>query len=306
MPFNLLRTFDFLATVMVYNFNVKKWEITTADIVIKTADRTIAYSGTLAAIINKITLRDNSMSYTITVSKAGYTTYTSVFTSDELKQYLKSEDKGPLIINLNESVTDIDGNTYNTAVIGTQVWMAENLKVTKYNEGTALQLVTNMTPNPLFSKFTQVYSWYNFDPGFKDIYGALYSSGVVHSYPDKNICPVGWHPSNSSDWLSMLLTLDPNSTVDFAHVSEIAGAGLKAKGTIEEGNGYWHVPNTGATNESGFTGLPGGRFDNTFQGMGYFGYWWIHFETRVLSNNSIGVFGSETDSGGLSIRCVKD
>jgi uncharacterized protein (TIGR02145 family) len=209
-------------------------------------------------------------------------------------------------VNAGGYVTDIDGNTYNTVLIGKRIWMTENLKVTKYNNGTPVGFVNTLVPPSAFSKFTESYCWYNFDPASKDIYGALYSSKVAGIYPDKNICPVGWHPSNGSDWLDLLKTLDPNASSDYGHPSQIAGAGLKATGTIEGGDGYWHDPNTGATNVSGFTGLPGGKFDGKFEGMGYFGYWWINYEMRVLSNNSTYVGGSETDSYGLSIRCVKD
>jgi len=201
--FDVVKAFDFLTTVMVYNFSVKNWELTTANIIIKAVDSTIAYSGTLAAITNQITLRDNSMKYILRVSKVGYLTYTAIFTTDELKLYFKSEDKGPLIIRLNsvnsESVTDIDGNVYHTVKIGTQVWMAENLKTTKYNDASS---IPNLTDNAGWVGLTSgAYCWYNNDAiTNKNIYGALYNWYAVNT---GKLCPGGWHIPAISEWETM-------------------------------------------------------------------------------------------------------
>jgi uncharacterized protein (TIGR02145 family) len=201
-------------------------------------------------------------------------------------------------------VTDIDGNTYSTVKIGTRIWMAENLKVTRFNDGTELHYMSDQS-TAVDGWHAPAYCWYNFDSMNKEIYGALYTSGVLITM-GKNICPVGWHHSDSPDWLDMLRTLDPLASKDFAHVSQTAGGGLKSTGNVEAGNGYWHAPNIGATNVSGFRALPGGTFNGTFKGIGIGTSFWLGLEYRTLSYISTAIGGSETDSGSRSVRCVKD
>jgi uncharacterized protein (TIGR02145 family) len=202
-------------------------------------------------------------------------------------------------------VTDIDGNTYSTVKIGSRIWMAENLKVTKFNDGTDLRYASDLS-NMDDGYHVQIYSWYNFDPVNKDIYGALYTGGAVIAL-GKNMCPVGWHPSDSPDWLDMLKTLDPNARNDFFNCSHTAGAGLKSTGTLEAGNGYWHEPNTGATNESGFRALPGGEYwEGIFRGMSNKASFWVRTTTRNFSYSDTEVRGTDSFEGAHSVRCVKD
>jgi uncharacterized protein (TIGR02145 family) len=208
-------------------------------------------------------------------------------------------------VTFNTKIADIDGNTYNTVTIGTQVWMAENLKTTRFNDGTPIDLVTIDT---LWKKMTNPgYCWFNNDGStYKNLYGALYYLGA-NTYPDpnwygsKNLCPVGWRIPNMEDDVYTLTNLFGGQSV--------AAVQLKEAGTL-----HWNSPNTGATNESGFTALPGGyrAYDGTFQSFGSVGVWWTN--ERSTPSSSFRKFSMTSDatelfsygSGmGCSIRCIK-
>ncbi|MBI5010148.1 MAG: fibrobacter succinogenes major paralogous domain-containing protein, partial [Bacteroidia bacterium] len=137
-------------------------------------------------------------------------------------------------------VSDIDGNVYQTVTIGTQVWMKENLKTTKLNDGIALP---NVIDNAAWAALTTTgYCWYNNDATtYKSTYGALYNWYAVNT---GKLCPIGWHVPSDDEWT--LLTT-------FRGGYSVAGGKLKETGTL-----HWTSPNTGATNETGFTALPGG------------------------------------------------
>jgi len=304
--FDVVKTFDFLVTVMVYNFSIKNWELTTANIIIRAADSTIAYNDTLKAITNQITLRDNSTSYFLSVSKVGYQTYTDIFTADELKLYFKSEDNGPLIISLNsESVTDIDGNLYHTVVIGTQVWMAENLKTTKYNDDST---IPNVTDNTGWVGLTSgAYCWYNNDAKTnKNVYGALYNWYAVNT---GKLCPNGWHVPTLGEWYILV-----KSTSKYDTINNIIGNELMETGTT-------HWIESWGTNKTGFTGLPGGHrsYNGEYADIGRKGYFWsynydvylwpaaYYFHLPIpLSWHSTPMSTSDPMSQGSSIRCLKD
>ncbi len=195
------------------------------------------------------------------------------------------------------TITDIDGNIYNKITIGAQVWMVENLKVTKYNDGTAIQLVTNGTAweNP-----TPGYCWYDNDEStYKNPYGALYNWYTVNT---GKLCPTGWHMPTDAEWDILINYLGGDS---------IAGCKMKETGTT-----HWNSPNTGANNESGFTGLPGGYRNSSgnFSYMDYNAYFWS--STMRNSNSAWGrklnyasedvIHHYDTKGCGFSIRCLKD
>ena len=205
------------------------------------------------------------------------------------------------------SLTDIDGNAYKTVQIGTQIWMAENLKTTRYKDGTNIMYVTSDTAWAALSDRQRypdppgAYCWYNNNPANKDIYGALYSAWAVN----KDVCPVGWHEINSYELYQLTLLYDPSTYYGFN--SSSAGGQLK-----ESGFQHWLDPNTGATNESGFTALPGGSREpsSTFQGLGLEGHWymdngWAYFH---LSKDSYVVSESNSSPSerAYSVRCIKD
>jgi len=199
------------------------------------------------------------------------------------------------------TVTDIDGNVYHYVTIGPQVWMVENLRTTKFRDGTTIPLVTNNTTWRNLT--TPGYCWYNHDEAsYKNIYGALYNWYAINT---GKLAPVGWHVPSVDDWQVL---------IDFLGGENVAGGKLKETGTA-----HWLSPNTGATNEKGFTALPGGhRYDLygdlNFRNIGYQGYWWssnysnahMHF---YLSYNSSYLSWEPYDqnkTNGLSVRCVRD
>jgi uncharacterized protein (TIGR02145 family) len=192
------------------------------------------------------------------------------------------------------SVTDIDGNVYRTVQVGTRTWMAENLKTTRYNDGTPLPHVTDgLAWNALTSA---AYSWYlNSEVTYKAVYGAIYNWYAVSETNPKNVCPTGWHVP---------------SILEFESLS--GGGDLKETGTT-----HWESPNTGATNNTGFTGLPGGyRLSGSFLDLGKTGMFWSSTadplnpsmaKARRLGYDTshFGVSGG-TKSNGWSVRCIKD
>jgi uncharacterized protein (TIGR02145 family) len=194
--------------------------------------------------------------------------------------------------------TDGDNNNYKVVEIGSQVWMAENLKTTKYKDGTPVPLVTDAAAWSILN--APGYCWYNNDESSnKATYGALYHWLTGNT---GNLCPTGWHVPSNAEWTT-LTTFSGSET----------GSGGKLK---ETGTTHWSSPNTGATNEYGFTALPGGHrgIDGTFSNIGTYGYWDSGTEYnssnrygRVMINNSsdvtVGPYGKRQ---GLSVRCLKD
>jgi uncharacterized protein (TIGR02145 family) len=140
-----------------------------------------------------------------------------------------------------QTVKDIDGNVYKTITIGTQVWMAENLRTTKLDDGKIVPLVTD---DKIWAGLnTPAYCWYtNNAPENKNKYGALYNWYTVST---NKLCPRGWHVPTDAEWKTLITNLGGES---------VAGGKLKEKGTS-----HWQSPNAGATNETGFTALPSGE-----------------------------------------------
>ena len=204
-----------------------------------------------------------------------------------------------------ETVTDIDGNVYQTVQIGDQCWMAENLKVTKYRNGDP---IPNVTDDMEWGILTSgAYGDYNNDVKYVDTYGRLYNWYAVDD--SHEVAPEGWHVPSDAEWKILVERL--------GFYSINAGGKMKSIGTIEEGTGLWHFPNTGATNESGFSGLPGGyRSDQggRFFGLGYVAYFWscteyigVYAWSRPLHYDNIQVFGyGVSKRRGFSVRCIKD
>jgi len=200
------------------------------------------------------------------------------------------------------TITDIDGNVYKTVKIGTQWWMAENLKTTRYNDGSAIPLVTDASVWKYLS--TPGYCWHNNDTTRKNPYGALYNFYVVNT---GKLAPTGWHMPTDAEWTILTTYLGGDN---------VAAGKMKSTGTIEAFTGLWHHPNTGATNESGFTAVPaGGRFyDGSFVLNGYYSRWWSSSESitsyawsRLLTYGSWDVYRYDDDKNyGLSVRCVRD
>ena len=200
--------------------------------------------------------------------------------------------------NYAQTVTDIDGNVYNTVTIGTQVWLKENLKTTKFNDGNSIPNITDATA--WASLTTPAYCWYNNDePANKNTYGALYNWRTVNS---GKLCPSGLHVPTDLEWTEL---------TDYLGGENLAGGKLKETGTL-----HWNSPNTGATNETGFTALPGGNraYYRLFCGIGDFGFWWstTEHETRYAwyrqlhQGFSFVMNAYHDEQMGLSVRCLRN
>lgn len=191
------------------------------------------------------------------------------------------------------TVLDIDHNLYHTVIIGSQQWLVENLLTTRLNDGTVLP--TAIGGEIWSSLSTPAYSWYLNNESYKNIYGALYN---WYSINTKKLCPVNWHVPSDSEWTVLNTYLGNN-------------AGTKMK---ENGNTHWIRPNSDATNESGFTGLPGGyrSYNGSFYYIGSTGYWWSSTERDpskawALDLNTYGTALyriSTYKTSGFSVRCV--
>lgn len=196
------------------------------------------------------------------------------------------------------TVTDIDGNVYPIVTIGTQQWLAADLKTTRYRNGDP---IPNLLDSVAWSSTTEGgYGYYNNDPGNNTVYGKLYNRFAITD--PRMIAPVGWHIPTKAEFITLMTYLD----------TALCGGRLK-----EMGNTHWIAPNAGATNETGFTAVPGGftRHGNWY-GMGEVCFYWT---TDVFdANNGVCLFlenyhthahFTETGFGNIfggSIRCIKD
>lgn len=198
------------------------------------------------------------------------------------------------------TVTDIDGNVYKTITIGTQTWMAENLRVTRYRNGDTINLIPDET------------AWYNQTSGASCFFSNSASKGATYGklynwyslLDTRGLCPTGWHVPTDAEWEALYAYLG-------GYVSETSHK------MREIGTAHWAYLNDGATNESGFTALPGGMRDygGLFTDIGQMGFWWSSAPSGDYYNLDA-VYYYLDDSGvnqgvgskknGMSVRCVKD
>jgi uncharacterized protein (TIGR02145 family) len=217
------------------------------------------------------------------------------------------------------TISDIDGNSYNTVLIGTQCWTKENLRVRRYNNGTAIQFDAAggsggfsstwqnstigahaiyahdsvSTPSNL-TKYGYLYNWFAAK--------GIYTTGTILSNDTLNICPSGWHVPTDAEWTTLTDELGGES---------VAGGMMKSRGTS-----YWNSPNTGATNEIGFSALPGGFRDSngSFSDIRNNASYWSASELNSTNalNRNLNYFNSNVNrtnnakSVGYSVRCIKD
>ena len=206
------------------------------------------------------------------------------------------------------TITDIDGNNYSTVIIGTQEWMQENLRTTHYKNG--LVIPSGLSNADWMGTSVGACADYNNNPSNTAVYGKLYN---WYSVADPSgLCPSGWHVPNIKDWNILINLIDPAAdTLVIGYVSLTAGGAMK-----EIGISHWANPNVGATNTSGFLGLPGGSRNQYGQDFDiqYGGIWWSASDSSVtdaflyaLIQHQSGLFRSiYNKSGGSSVRCVKD
>jgi len=256
------------------------------------ANNKVLVDGTLGDFSTKVSGLENNKTY-----------YARAYATNRLGTSYGDQVNFILYLNLPDlNVTDINGNIYKTVRIGNQTWLAENLKVTKYRDGTD---ITNVTDGTIWSGLTNG-AWCDFanNPSFGAIYGHLYNFYAV--IDTRHLCPQGWHVPTDLEW-SML--------GEYLGGKEIAGGKLKNVGTS-----HWTSPNIGADNSSGFTALAGSwRGDDGafYYWVGDPGVWWTSSEVNNNTAWFISLHSGNTKlkhdygdyfrkKGGLSIRCLKD
>jgi uncharacterized protein (TIGR02145 family) len=212
-------------------------------------------------------------------------------------------------VSLAGTVTDIDGNVYQTVAIGTQEWMVENLKVTHYRNGDSIPNVPDVTDWSGLT--TGAYCEYDNDISNVATYGRLYNWYAVSD--SRNIAPTGWHVPTDDEWKQLEMTLGMSQ----AQADSIGWRGTTEGGKLKEvGTTHWLTPNTGATNESGFSALPGGYryfYHGNYSDMGNSDYFWSSTQYsayawyRTLYYNRSGLHRNlNYREDGFSVRCVND
>ncbi|MEI6089178.1 MAG: fibrobacter succinogenes major paralogous domain-containing protein [bacterium] len=203
-----------------------------------------------------------------------------------------------ILASCNDKTTNPEPINYESVTIGTQVWMAKNLDVDHYSNGDPIPEVKDSAQ---WAKLTTgAWCYNNNDPALGAVYGKLYNWYAVND--SRGLAPDGWHLPSDEEWTTLSTYLGGDS---------IAGGKLKEAGTT-----HWQSPNTGATNETGFSALPGRYRNNggTFSVIGYYGYWWSSTELDTTNawnktlnyyNSRLGRYNSNKEDG-FSVRCVKD
>lgn len=203
-----------------------------------------------------------------------------------------------------KTVKDLDGNIYHTVTIGKQTWMVENLRVTKYRNGSSIPMLDNRTS--WVNDTSGAYCYYNNDSANGKIYGLLYNGPAILN--PKNLAPEGWHIPSDNEWQKL---------IDYLGGEKVAGGKLKEKGNI-----HW-LENVGATNQSAFSALPAGQRDANIQvNDQYNSFDWLGLRTFFASSTEWGntiVWVRDLQNlndcvyrihgggkNGISVRCIKD
>jgi uncharacterized protein (TIGR02145 family) len=286
-------------------YGCKKDDIVKKDVVIEWSNpEDIEYGTPLGpAQLNATTSVAGTFDYNPpagTVLDAGDSLYLAVeFTPDDAAHYNKAHKIVRINVVVNHqygSMTDQSGNVYKTITIGTQTWMAENLRTNRYNNLNPIDSVSLAE----WARETGAFCSYNsVIPENDAVYGKLYNWSAVNDR--RKLAPTGWHVATDEDWKKL---------IEYLGGYVAAGGQMKEKGTV-----HWNAPNEGATNKSGFTALPGGaRFSDTFSGLHTYGNWWS--ATPYVSgkayfyylNYQVGVIYRDVSyfECGYSVRCVKD
>ena len=209
---------------------------------------------------------------------------------------------GTVVGSFQNNVTDLDGNTYKTVKIGSQIWMAENLKTSKYNDGTVIPNIPEI--DKWMNDSIGAWVYYNNDSANNKKYGKLYNWYAVSPTMNgnKNVCPTGWHVPTDSEWTVL---------------TDFLGGTYDASDKMKEiGFSSWIKSNTNATNTSLFTGIPGGYrgYEGGYGLIGYDGYWWSssEFDTYgatlfyLVYANGTSYLDHWGKKFGHSLRCVKN
>lgn len=198
-------------------------------------------------------------------------------------------------------MNDVEGNSYAVIQIGSQTWMAENLGTTTFSDGTPIDRVEDY--EGWANLDIPAYCWYNNDSANRDEFGAFYNYYTIET---GKLCPEGWRIPTDEDWIEL--------------ESYLGGAAFAGGAMKETGTAHWKSPNTLASNESGFTALPGGyrSYNGTFNLQRINGYWWssseknwygdtgkIVFRNLQYKNQEISRHVAEKNNG-FSVRCLKN
>jgi uncharacterized protein (TIGR02145 family) len=224
------------------------------------------------------------------------------------------------------SVTDIDDNSYRTIIIGTQEWMAENLRVIHYNNNDPIPTDKDIDWKSTNAGALTVYPYdlivgLDSEDDVLSNYGALYNWYAVDD--KRGICPVGWYIPTDEDWIKLTNYLGDEVSRSFGRLLSNTGGKLKSNRTDSGSHPSWHYPNSGATNETGFSAIPGGsRYGyGGFGDIGYHGAWWSATyepvtswtESRVIARFWIMYFhyselfnGISNKRNQFSVRCIKN
>jgi uncharacterized protein (TIGR02145 family) len=224
----------------------------------------------LTATLQAGTFANGNGNLTYTITGTPSTSGTAIFALNIVGKTCTVTRTVAIAPHYGSNITDVEGNSYKTVYIGTQQWMGENLKVSKYSDGTTIPNVTN--DSQWSNLTTGAWAYNNNDEANNAKYGKLYNWYAVNptTNGNKNICPTGWHVPTDAEWTVL---------TDFLG-GDVAGGKLKEVGTIN-----WKSPNTEAINVSLFTGLPGGLRD--YNGDNY-------------------SIGSNDKRYGFSFRCLRD
>lgn len=206
----------------------------------------------------------------------------------------------PLVHNPNKTygtLIDQEGNIYKTIVIGGQKWMAENLKTSTYRNGDA---ILTLNPSQWSSTNSGAWLYYNNNASYECPYGKIYNWYTV--VDSRNVCPIGWHVPSLQEWNTLINSLGGEM---------IAGGKLKSTGLD-----HWSLFNEQATNESGFSSLPGGASGSSADTyfLGESAYFWTTSVVNAFVVSGIKMYSTDGSAGeiqnprteGMSIRCIED
>lgn len=209
-------------------------------------------------------------------------------------------------------LTDIDGTVYNSVILDTQEWQKENLKVSKYSDGTIIPYVTD--PLVWANLTTGAWTHYQNDSSLEPVFGKYYNHFAVEgkhdndpNTPNKSLAPNDWHIPTTAEW---------DQLITFLGGSAVAGGAMKTVGSGFFQSPYWNSPNANATNSSNFSGLPGGYRGSTSLGTGMYGngLWWVAENIDQFGANyiflsyldgSANAYGLDTRTG-ISVRVLKN
>lgn len=220
------------------------------------------------------------------------------------------------------SVMDIDGQTYRTIVIGTQRWMADNLRVAHFRNGDPIpEAATEEVWNDAWVVGTPAWVYYGNDPSNGEAYGKLYNDFAV--VDPRGLCPAGWHVSTDAEWKTLETHLGmPQDEIDEDEMYRGSVAGpIKSRRTVPDPHPRWDLPNRGATNRTGFSALPNGfRVGRpvvpweaaTFNRLGEESNFWTStvgpngHQARGIGTDRAAIYRGSVSGWGFGVRCVED